>query len=86
MKKKWFYAKVGGKNHFISRRNYYRLGSSALVEGNSEFKPVKLHLKIDLVSYPAWAEGMVNMITDADYENNLVLFEKYPSLSRISVG
>ena len=28
---------------------------------NSEFKPVKLHLKIDLVSYPAWAEGLVNM-------------------------
>ena len=27
----------------------------------SEFKPVKLHLKIDLVSYPARAEGLVNM-------------------------
>ena len=25
---------------------------------NSEFKPVKLHLKIDLVSYPAQAEGL----------------------------
>ena len=25
---------------------------------NSEFKPVKLRLKIDLVSYPARAEGM----------------------------
>ena len=30
---------------------------------NSEFKPVKLRLKIDLVSYPAWAEGLVNMIS-----------------------
>ena len=30
---------------------------------NSEFKPVKLRLKIDLVSYPARAEGLVNMIT-----------------------
>ena len=29
---------------------------------NSEFKPVKLRLKIDLMSYPAWAEGLVNMI------------------------
>ena len=29
---------------------------------NSEFKPVKLRLKIDLVSYPARAEGLVNMI------------------------
>ena len=29
---------------------------------NSEFKPVKLHLKIDLVSHPARAEGLVNMI------------------------
>ena len=28
---------------------------------NSEFKPVKLRLKIDLVSYPARAEGLVNM-------------------------
>ena len=25
---------------------------------NSEFKPVKLRLKIDLVSYPARAEGL----------------------------
>ena len=42
------------------------LGSSALVrqlvqeKENSEFKPVKLRLKIDLVSYPARAEGLVN--------------------------
>ena len=28
---------------------------------NSEFKPAKLRLKIDLVSYPARAEGLVNM-------------------------
>ena len=28
---------------------------------NSEFKPVKLRLKIDLVSYPARAEGLVNI-------------------------
>ena len=28
---------------------------------NSEFKPVKLRLKIDLVSYPARVEGSVNM-------------------------
>ena len=40
-----------------------RLGSSATVyeKENSEFKPVKLRLKIDLVSYPARAEGLVNM-------------------------
>ena len=30
---------------------------------NSEFKPVKLRLKIDLVSCPARAEGLVNMNT-----------------------
>ena len=42
------------------------LGSSALVrqlvqeKENSEFKPVKFRLKIDLVSYPARAEGLVN--------------------------
>ena len=29
---------------------------------NSEFKPFKLRLKMDLVSYPARAEGLVNMI------------------------
>ena len=29
---------------------------------NSELKPVKLRLKIDLVSYPARAEGLVNSI------------------------
>ena len=29
---------------------------------NSGFKPVKLRLKIDLVSYPARAEGLVNMV------------------------
>ena len=29
---------------------------------NSEFKPVKLRLKIDLVSHPTRAEGLVNMI------------------------
>ena len=28
-----------------------------------EFKPVKLRLKADLVSYPAWAVGLVNMDT-----------------------
>ena len=41
-----------------------RLGSSALVrqlvyeKENSEFKPIKLCLKIDLVSYPARTEGL----------------------------
>ncbi len=41
-----------------------RLGSSALVrqlfqeKKNSEFKPVRLRLKIDLVSYPARVEGL----------------------------
>ena len=33
-----------------------------LEKENSEFKPVKLRLKIDLVSYPARMEGLVNMI------------------------
>ena len=34
-----------------------------LEKENSEFKPVKLRLKIHLVSYPARAEGLVNRIT-----------------------
>ena len=29
---------------------------------NSEIQPVKLRLRIDLVSYPVWAEGLVNMV------------------------
>ena len=46
-----------------------RLGSSALVrqlveeKENSELKPVKLRLRIDLVSYPVRAVRLVNMIT-----------------------
>ena len=47
-----------------------RLGSSALLrqlvleKENSEFKPVKVRFKkIDLASYPARAEGLVNMYT-----------------------
>ena len=42
------------------------LGSSALVrrqlvkeKENFEFKPVKLHLEIDFVSYPARSKGLV---------------------------
>ena len=40
-----------------------RLSSSALMrqKENSEFKPVKLRLKIDLVSYSTRAKGLVNM-------------------------
>ena len=49
------------------------LGSSALVrqlvqeKENSEFKPVKLRLKTDLVSYPARAEGLVNSTRGAPF-------------------
>ena len=35
---------------------------NAISKENSEFKPVKLRLKFDLVSNPARAEGLVNMI------------------------
>ena len=44
------------------------MGSSALVRQlvleneNSEFKPAKLRLKIDFVSYPAQTKGLVNMV------------------------
>ena len=41
--------------------------ATSLGEGNSEFKPVKLCLKFDLVSYPARAEGLVNMINVCVY-------------------
>ena len=35
---------------------------------NSEFKPVKFRLKMDLVSYPARAEGLVNMKKKSECE------------------
>ena len=53
--------------------------SSALVQQlvlekeNSEFKPVKLRLKIDLVSYPGWAESLVNIYTIVQISNRLSL-------------
>ena len=40
---------------------------------NSEIKPVKLRLKIDLVSYPARVDGLVNriiIIIITNYNNN----------------
>ena len=42
---------------------YVKIAHSYMVSNkNSEFKPVKLRLKIDLVSYPTRAEGLVNSI------------------------
>ena len=44
-----------------------------LEKENSEFKPVKLRLKIDLVSYPARVEGLVNMYLQIlDYNHNYI--------------
>ena len=46
---------------------FFCLGeATSLGEGKSEFKPVKLRLKIDLVSYPVWEEGLgkyINLLT-----------------------
>ena len=39
--------------------------ATGLVKENSEFKPVKLRLKIDLVSYLAGGSGAVRYITNA---------------------
>ena len=42
---------------------------------NSDFKPIKLRLKIDLVSYPARPEGLVNMVNKCfKYKNNYATF------------
>ncbi len=43
----------------VHRFNHY-----AKEKENSEFKPVKLCLKTDFVSYPALAEGLVNIVID----------------------
>ena len=48
--------KIVGQTRFFSPGKVTSLG-----EGKSEFKPVKLRLKIDLVSYIARAEGLVNI-------------------------
>ena len=55
---------------------YLDLGSSALVrqlvweKEKSEFKPVKLRLKIVIMSYAARAEGLVNMINTSTLIGN----------------
>ena len=57
--------------------------SSALVrqlvyeKDNSEFKPVKLCLKIDLVSYPARAEGVGKY--DKAKKTNLDFYFNFPA-------
>ena len=43
----------------VGQTGFFSLGEE---KENSEFKPVKLRLKVDLVSYPARAEGLVNRI------------------------
>ena len=47
----------------VRQNGFFSLGEATSLEG----KPVKLCLKIDLVSYPAQAEGLVNMITIVNY-------------------
>ena len=47
----------------VGQTRFFSLGeATSLEEENSEFKLVKLRLKIDLVSHPARAEGLVNII------------------------
>ena len=47
----------------VGQTVFFSLGeATSLEEGNSEFKPVKLRLKTDLVSYPARAEGLESMV------------------------
>ena len=41
------------------------MGQLVQEKENSDFKPVKLRLKIDLVSYPAREEGLVNRIKES---------------------
>ena len=51
----------------IGQTGFFSLGEATSLEGKLWFKPVKPRLKIDLVSYPTWAEGVVNMIIYADW-------------------
>ena len=38
---------------YVGQTGFFSLGKATSLEENSEFKPVKLRLKIHLVSYPA---------------------------------
>ena len=46
--------KIGGQTEFFSLGEATRLGEE-------KFKPIKLRLKIDLVSYPTRSLGLVNI-------------------------
>ena len=48
--------------HLFSLQLWVNSRTDRVLQENSEFKPVKLRLKIDLVSYPVRAEGLVNRI------------------------
>ena len=53
-------------------------------KGNTEFNPVKLRLKIDLVSYPARTEGLVNLYIDC--HSILALCQTMPKFVNIYNG
>ena len=45
----------------VGQTRFFSLGEATSLGEGRQFKPVKLSLKIDLVSYPARAKGLVNM-------------------------
>ena len=50
----------------VGQTRFFSLGeATSLREGKLWIQTCKLHLKIDLVSYPARAEGLVNMINSS---------------------
>ena len=49
------------------------MGQLVSEKEKSEFKPVKLRLKIELVSYPARAEGLVNMNEARHFQSDLTV-------------
>ena len=70
------YGEIVGQTRFFS-----------LGEATSLGEPVKLRLKTDLVSYPARAEGLVNMIIHKNtnyYSNTYIIFITHV-LSKITI-
>ena len=66
----------------VGQTRFFSLGeATSLEEGKTEFKPVKPRLKIDLVSYPARAEGSVNMDIIGPYGRILSWYYKRSSFS-----
>ena len=65
---------------------FFSLGeATSLGEVKSEFKPVKLRLKIDLVSYPARAEGLGKYIWNFSEKKQQHVYEWVYNIKELEI-